>query len=898
MPAVVIAAKAFIAYYGVAYTVGFVIGRVLLYVAISYVANRIGRLFTKTPSYGSTELASQNQAVTVREPAASQKIIYGQTRVGGVIVYIGSSGTNKEYMHLVVAHAGHECEEIGTVYLNDEVVPLDGSGNATGKFAGYVTIKKHLGSTSQTYDTDLAAAMGSEWTSNHRLRGICYSYIRLKFSQDLFPSGIPNYSALIKGKKCYDPRTATTVWTQNAAIILRDYLTDTRLGLGATSGEIDDAAVTTAANICDESVNLNPAGTEARYTINGVVDTATQPGSVIQDMVGAMAGMCPYISGQFKMKAGAHTSSVHSLTLDDSRGPLRFTTGDSMRDSFNGVKGVYISSKNAWQPADFPPVVNSTYTTEDGGVRVWRDISLPFTSSSATAQRLAKIELERSRRDNVVQFQAKLTALNVQVGDVIDLTIARYGWTNKLFEVVDFVFVVVDGGSEAPSLGIDLTLRATDSSVWSWSSSEEVIVYDTPGSTIHDPSVVATPATPTLSTSNFVQPDGTISPRLQVQVVLPADDFVQRGGLTHIEYKKAADSDWIYWGAIRGPSTETFITDVLTNTSYNVRAQFQNTYGVKGSYSPTATATVSNDVTAPATPTGLSAVSGPGCVVLDWNDNTESDLDRYEVYRNTTNTFPGGTPLWTGYASQHADFSGTVGVTYYYWLKAADTSDNLSAQTSSVNAAPASTTGAAGGYSEYWFKRSASAPSTPTGDTPAGWYDAPPAGSDPLYFIVGDKTGGGTLVGTWSTPVRIDGPAGADGDGVEFEYSVDGSTSWHGTFTGGDLYARHRVGTGSWTAAYKIVGEDGAPGAGATFDLTMLTSGAPDYYVTPYGTNTYNAGDLVAIWADPSPAGGWGSATFVQWSGSWPDIDYVQTPGSNSTYVLMVKDTTLTADFI
>ena len=39
---------------------------------------------------------------------------------------------------------------------------------------------------------------------------------------------------------------------------------------------------------------------------------------------------------------------------------------------------------------------------------------------------------------------------------------------------------------------------------------------------------------------------------------------------------------------------------------------------------------------APAAPTGLSATSGIGIVLLDWNNNTELDLAGYNVYRSTT----------------------------------------------------------------------------------------------------------------------------------------------------------------------------------------------------------------------------------------------------------------------
>jgi hypothetical protein len=40
---------------------------------------------------------------------------------------------------------------------------------------------------------------------------------------------------------------------------------------------------------------------------------------------------------------------------------------------------------------------------------------------------------------------------------------------------------------------------------------------------------------------------------------------------------------------------------------------------------------------------------------------------------------------------------------------------------------------------------------------------APPVGSDPLWYSVAEQTSANVLVGTWSTPVRLDGAAGAPG---------------------------------------------------------------------------------------------------------------------------------------
>lgn len=537
------------------------------------------------------------RTLTVREAAASRKIVYGRCRVGGVLVYIATSGASNEYVHMVIVHAGHECEAINDVYLNDVVVPLDGSGNATGTYAGYVRVKKHLGTAGQTADADLVSEMPGEWTTDHRLRGCCYTYWRLKHNPDLFPSGLPSASVDLDGKKLYDTRTATTYWAACGAMVWRDYMLDTELGLGADSSEINDTDWQESANVCEEAINLNPSGTENRYDINGVVDTATEPGAILEDILAAMAGSAPYIGGQFCLRAGAHTSSVKTITLDDARGSIELVAGDDIRDAANGVKGVFISEKSNWQPADFPPVVNSTYTTEDGGQRVWMDLTFPLTTSSATVQRLAKIALERSRQDFTIRFPGKLTLFNVRAGDVVALTIDRYGFAAKLFEVQEFEFIVENGQDGVPSLGIDLLLRETAAGVWDWSNGEETEVDLAPNTTLVSPTQVETPTGLTLTTANVRFGDGNIQPRLKVEWDTPTDVRITDGGYVEVDYKKTADTDWIVWNPhLRGAVVVDYILDVEMGVEYDVRIRFVNIRKVRGAFCSTVSHTVTDDV--------------------------------------------------------------------------------------------------------------------------------------------------------------------------------------------------------------------------------------------------------------------------------------------------------------
>jgi len=84
--------------------------------------------------------------INAREAAAPQEYVYGQVRKGGVITFLEGSGGNNKYLHMILTLAGHEVEEIGSVYINDEVVSIDASGFVTGdRWKSKVRIYKHLG---------------------------------------------------------------------------------------------------------------------------------------------------------------------------------------------------------------------------------------------------------------------------------------------------------------------------------------------------------------------------------------------------------------------------------------------------------------------------------------------------------------------------------------------------------------------------------------------------------------------------------------------------------------------------------------------------------------------------------------------------------------------------------
>jgi endonuclease I/subtilisin-like proprotein convertase family protein len=94
----------------------------------------------------------------------------------------------------------------------------------------------------------------------------------------------------------------------------------------------------------------------------------------------------------------------------------------------------------------------------------------------------------------------------------------------------------------------------------------------------------------------------------------------------------------------------------------------------------------SGDTTPPSTPTGFSAVGGDGTVSLNWTANTDSDIQGYNVYRGTSTSGPytkvNGSVVT---ATSYNDSGLASETTYFYTLKAVDTSYNESTASNEVN---------------------------------------------------------------------------------------------------------------------------------------------------------------------------------------------------------------------
>ena len=546
--------------------------------------------------------------------ALDHQIIYGRMKTGGAVVYDSSTGENNKFLHRVIAYAGHEIEEFEEIYINDELLTLDVDGNVTSpsRYDGVVTIKEKLGTADQTAESTLVSAV-SEWTSNHRLRGIAYLYVKLAFDADAFPNGVPQITAVIKGKKVYDPRTETTVWSDNPALCVRDYLTSSSYGLGEAEASIDDTLVISAANVCEEST----ATSTERFTCNGAFTTAIAPYDFLGDILTSMGGLLWYGQGKWRMKPAYYVAPTIALDEGDLRSSITLSTRHSRRDNFNIVKGTFKGEETNWQITDYPEVSNSAFITEDNGQENVVDIDLPFTDDSAIARRIANIALERNRQQLTFSASFGMKAFEVQVGDIVNITNARFGWTSKEFEVTSWTFGLADGYD----LQVQLTLREISESVFDDIS--DGVVYSRDNTTLLSPFEVPPIGLSASATTQVIREK--LTNIINVTVTAGRTEGIDR---VEVEFKESADTEYTSLGT---GELGLFRAVDLDTGNYDFRARAINTFGIKGEYEFLSSVAANGLLDPPDDVTGFTAeLNGPS-IHLEWDAIASADLSYYRI---------------------------------------------------------------------------------------------------------------------------------------------------------------------------------------------------------------------------------------------------------------------------
>ena len=691
---------------------GLTIGGILASAAVS--ALLAGAQLLLSASQKPKAASPQEIPRMIREPISNRQLVYGRCRPDSKVMFVDVTNDKKD-LHLVLAVAGHEIDAFEEVYFGETLVWTAGGGyqeiegtretKTTYTYTGqgedrqrvasgsattfdtweeYARINFHTGTDDQTADADLISE-SETWTSAHRLRGVAYMYVRLKHDATQFQGGIPTIIATVRGKKIFDPRDGTTRWTANAALVQRDYLTDQRIGLRAIPEEIDDASFIAAANLADERVVVenateqdlstgmaqstgagdNVVYTQARYEVNGWVDTGTTPREILESLLTSNASNISYSGGRFRISGGAYRPSSHSFDASALRSGMRVATRVSIDQGYNAVRGTFRPANSNYVPDDFPAAISGLYATVDGEPR-YRDLELGYETSVERAQRLAKLALLQSRSQQVVVLPFKLHALGVAIGETISFSHPRYAWVNREFEVLNWGFSVDSEGR----LGINVTAKETGPEIWNWLSSEEQ-EYTPSGRWLPSAFVIARPTNVSAAMVARVQRDGSVVPTLTVDFTpSPESD------MTEVQWSK--DNFATYDTGIT-PNSAFEFAPIDETENYDVRVRATTRGGNPSLWVRANFVDGTGDNTPPPVPASLIHTAGVGSIAWRWADNPAPDYARTVVRRGLPgSTIAQSTEIGRVGGTLYTDSGLIPGSTHRYWFAAEDTSGNVS----------------------------------------------------------------------------------------------------------------------------------------------------------------------------------------------------------------------------
>lgn len=526
-------------------------------------------------------------------------VIYGVRRIGGTRVLTENSGGDNTYLYVVIAHCEGEIDGFDALYFDNTL-------STDARFAGKFTAEHAVGTDAHVANASLIAALPAKWTSAHQLCGVAYTYVRLTYDQNAW-HGLPVIAVDIRGRKIYDPRDATTAWSDNPALCLRDYLTNTRYGRGISAADIDDASFIAAANYCDASIST-PAGTQKRYTCNALVDTSQKHIDNTRLLLSCMRGMLVKSGASYKLVLDKADTAAFAFTEDNITGAWNIKLSDK-RSRFNRVRANWINPDNEWQ-ADIALADSTAYRTTDNALMLESRIELPYTTDAYEAQMLAQRHLKQSRFGIIASFRATIAGLGCEVGDIVSITHSTPGWTAKYFRVLRIGLLSSDE--------VEVTALEYDDSVYVAEPLTTPRVSST--TNLPDPRTVAAPGVPSVAESLFETTGSAgVKARATMAWAASTDAFV----VDYLPEYRIAAGTWIVLPATVGLTAE--INDIAPG-NYEFRLRARNAIGAVSAYSGTSTREILGLTAAPADVSSFTVIKSAGFALAGWALHADLDV--------------------------------------------------------------------------------------------------------------------------------------------------------------------------------------------------------------------------------------------------------------------------------
>lgn len=384
----------------------------------------LDKIFEGNKSYRS----QQDRQKLLRSSAAPCSVVYGKTRTSGLLAFLEQDSDRT--LHCAIVLANHPLEGVEDILID---------GNPISSYGDLVSWELH--NDRKTSDPFMGTHCPS-WSPDMIGRGISWLRASFRFDPNKFPFGLPNVTLVKVGKKCYDPRISKEVYTNNAALVILDYL---RTYLKCPDETINWESFKEAANICDEAVKNADGTSERRYTINGEFDMDEAPASIMAEMLKACGADLSYVAGKYGLLVGAYYGpATMTLSEDCVCGEVKIYPEASFDKRSNTITGRFTSPTKGYSETDFPSVFVPEWIEKDGERKII-DIDYRFVTSPYQAQRVSAIFLRRARAGRIIEVTCNMRGFKFKPGRYVTMDLPSIGIVGQEMRVLEWEFTKKGG---------------------------------------------------------------------------------------------------------------------------------------------------------------------------------------------------------------------------------------------------------------------------------------------------------------------------------------------------------------------------------------------------------------------------------------------------------------------
>jgi len=391
-------------------------------------------------------------------------VAYGRNFMSGPITDMAISNQN-DTMHFCITLS--EQVEGATYTVNEifrDAATLNfASGNATvqsvtqqnqsaeKEFEGKIRVRVYAGSTNsadQIFPTSGAVdatTMMPHWTNTtaYSMEDLVFAMIEVDYDAENGLTSLGGFSFDITNS------------ISNPGNVLIDYLNNERYGCGLSNDIIDVNSITGTGNAqlfgySNTSVtyedNTGANVTQPRYAINGYISTFNDCATNIKKICDACATFFLFDTkqGKFKVIPNRTSSSVFSLNDDNIVSKIQVSSTE-LYSLFNGADVEFADQNRRDQTNSInisTPSVDRNPNEPDNVIKMRIDL----INDNIRASQLANIDLAQSRNGMVIQLETDFSGMQIDVGDIVDITNTDFGFSAKEFRVMKHQELINEGG--------------------------------------------------------------------------------------------------------------------------------------------------------------------------------------------------------------------------------------------------------------------------------------------------------------------------------------------------------------------------------------------------------------------------------------------------------------------